>query len=37
MRLRAGVENVIDEDYRIHGSGSNMPGRNLIVGATLSF
>jgi hemoglobin/transferrin/lactoferrin receptor protein len=37
LRLRAGVDNVFDEDYRIHGSGSNMPGRNLIVGATLSF
>jgi hemoglobin/transferrin/lactoferrin receptor protein len=37
VRLRAGVDNVFDEDYRIHGSGSNMPGRNLIVGATLSF
>jgi hemoglobin/transferrin/lactoferrin receptor protein len=37
VRLRGGVDNVFDEDYRIHGSGSNMPGRNLIVGATLSF
>ena len=35
--LRVGLDNVFDEDYRIHGSGSNMPGRNLIVGARFSF
>jgi hemoglobin/transferrin/lactoferrin receptor protein len=37
VRVRAGVDNVFDEDYRVHGSGSNMPGRNVIVGASLSF
>ncbi len=29
--LVVGLENVLDEDYRIHGSGSNSPGRNLVV------
>ena len=25
------LENVTNVDYRVHGSGTNMPGRNLIV------
>ncbi len=37
LSLVAGVENVADEDYRIHGSGSNEPGRNLIVSAEYRF
>jgi len=36
VSLDVGLENLLDEDYRIHGSGLNMPGRSLIVGLTLS-
>lgn len=36
-QFTVGLENVFDEDYRIHGSGVNRPGRNLMVGATFSF
>ncbi|MBI5359214.1 MAG: TonB-dependent receptor [Planctomycetes bacterium] len=36
-RLSAGIENIGDEDYRIHGSGSNEPGRNLVLGVELKF
>ncbi len=28
-RLSAGVENLLDERYRVHGSGLDAPGRNL--------
>jgi hemoglobin/transferrin/lactoferrin receptor protein len=35
LRLDLGLENILDEDYRVHGSGSNGPGRSLIVGLTL--
>jgi len=35
IRLDVALENVFDEDYRVHGSGLNRPGRNLILG--LSF
>jgi hemoglobin/transferrin/lactoferrin receptor protein len=35
--LLVGLDNVFDEDYRIHGSGQNMPGRNLIVSLAASF
>jgi hemoglobin/transferrin/lactoferrin receptor protein len=31
------VENVLDEDYRIHGSGVNEPGRNFILTAGGAF
>ena len=31
------VENVLDEDYRIHGSGVNEPGRNLVLAADCRF
>ncbi|MEM7200621.1 MAG: TonB-dependent receptor [Planctomycetota bacterium] len=31
------LENITDVDYRIHGSGLNRPGRNLIVGVTTRF
>ena len=31
------VENIGDEDYRVHGSGLNGPGRNLIVSLSHSF
>lgn len=35
--LSLALENVTDEDYRIHGSGINEPGRNLVVAADLKF
>ena len=35
--LQVGVENIGDEDYRVHGSGLNRPGRNLYFGLRLSF
>jgi hemoglobin/transferrin/lactoferrin receptor protein len=31
------LENVFDEDYRIHGSGVNEPGRNLVLTAASRF
>lgn len=31
------LENVTDEDYRIHGSGVNEPGRNLVLTAAYTF
>lgn len=37
LRATAAVENLFDEDYRIHGSGLNMPGRNFVLGLTASF
>ncbi len=37
VSLVAGVENVLDKDYRIHGSGSNEPGRNFILSAEYRF
>jgi hemoglobin/transferrin/lactoferrin receptor protein len=30
--LRVALENVLDQNYRVHGSGIDMPGRNLLVG-----
>lgn len=42
-RFAAGVsgqlalENITDEDYRVHGSGQNRPGRNLLIGLRWSF
>ncbi|MDF2177046.1 TonB-dependent receptor [Aliiglaciecola sp. CAU 1673] len=32
FRLHLTLENLFDKDYRIHGSGQNEAGRNLIVG-----
>ena len=37
LRLTVALENVADEDYRIHGSGVNEPGRNLVVQAEWTF
>ena len=37
LYLTIGVENLLDEDYRIHGSGVNRPGRNLYIGLAWSF
>jgi hemoglobin/transferrin/lactoferrin receptor protein len=31
FRLSVAVENISDEDYRVHGSGLNGPGRNFIL------
>ncbi|MFM8980258.1 MAG: TonB-dependent receptor [Planctomycetia bacterium] len=35
--LLLAVENITDEDYRIHGSGQNEPGRNVVLGLDLRF
>lgn len=37
VRVVAALENVLDEDYRIHGSGYNQPGRNLKVSLEYRF
>ena len=37
VHLTAALENITDEDYRIHGSGQNEPGRSLNVGVSISF
>jgi hemoglobin/transferrin/lactoferrin receptor protein len=37
LALSLGVENLLDEDYRIHGSGVNEPGRNVILSAACKF
>ena len=34
LGLHVGLENLTDEDYRIHGSGQNMHGRNAIFSVT---
>jgi len=37
LNLTAAVENLTDEDYRIHGSGLNEPGRNFLLAADWRF
>jgi hemoglobin/transferrin/lactoferrin receptor protein len=37
LDLTVALENVLDEDYRIHGSGVNEPGRNLVLTAAYRF
>ena len=37
VTLTLGVENITDEDYRIHGSGQNEPGRNVVLGLEMTF
>ena len=37
VELIGGVENITDEDYRIHGSGQNMPGRNFYFAVDVTF
>lgn len=37
LDLTIALENLFDEDYRIHGSGVNEPGRNLMVSAEYTF
>lgn len=34
LELNMGLENLLDQDYRIHGSGQNEAGRNWIVGVS---
>lgn len=35
--ITVGVENITNEDYRIHGSGQNMPGINFVFGFETRF
>ena len=35
--LTASIENITDQEYRVHGSGQNEPGLNFIFGASLKF
>ncbi len=37
LTLTAALENVTNEDYRIHGSGLNEPGRTLVLAADFRF
>jgi hemoglobin/transferrin/lactoferrin receptor protein len=37
LTVSLGVENMFDDDYRIHGSGVNEPGRNVILTASCAF
>jgi len=37
LSANAAIENVFDQDYRVHGSGQNMPGRNFIIELTARF
>jgi len=37
VTVTAALENVTDEDYRIHGSGVNEPGINFILGVEVRF
>ena len=37
LSLVFGIENLLDKDYRIHGSGSNEPGRNYVLSADYRF
>lgn len=37
VELAAAIENITDEDYRVHGSGMNEPGRNFIFSADFRF
>ena len=37
LTLTAALENVTNADYRIHGSGLNEPGRNLILSAAYRY
>ncbi len=37
VTLTAAVENITNEDYRVHGSGVNQPGRNFVLGVEIKF
>jgi len=36
-QLTLALENLLDENYRIHGSGQNEPGRNLVLGLSMDW
>jgi outer membrane receptor protein involved in Fe transport len=36
FRLHLGIENILDRNYREHGSGINAPGRNFIISVRFS-
>lgn len=37
VAVTAGIENIGDRDYRIHGSGTNEPGRNFTIALNAKF
>ncbi len=37
LLLTAAIENVTDEEYRVHGSGQNEPGVGVVLGASVEF
>lgn len=37
LMLSVNIENLTDEDYRVHGSGLNEPGRNVILAGNIWF
>ncbi|MCX5752665.1 MAG: TonB-dependent receptor, partial [Candidatus Krumholzibacteria bacterium] len=37
VEISAAIENIANEDYRIHGSGLNEPGRNVVIGVSCGF
>jgi len=37
LKVSAAIENLLDQDYRIHASGQNEPGRNFVLAADWSF
>ena len=37
FRASLGIENLGNRDYRIHGSGNNEPGRNVIIALDARF
>ncbi len=37
LRMSLALENVLDENYRIHGSGQNEPGRSVVLALDLDF
>jgi hemoglobin/transferrin/lactoferrin receptor protein len=37
LDLNCGIENITDEDYRIHGSGQNEPGLGAVLGARMAW
>ena len=37
LELTAALENITDEDYRIHGSGVNQAGINAVIGGKVSW
>ena len=37
LAISGSIENILDKDYRVHGSGINEPGRNVILSADWAF